>query len=166
MCHCRIPVDVTDTQREPAMSEDRTRTHEGFSAEERAAMKERAKEIKQQGRSRVDKAAKGEQDLLAKIAAMSGSDRVMAERVHAIVQATAPMLEPRTWYGMPAYTLDGTNVCFFQPAEKFQSRYATIGFEAKANLDDGAMWATAFALTEITPDVEARIAALLKQAVS
>lgn len=139
----------------------------GLSAEERAAMKERAKEEKARVRrgSRASK-ADGESDLLAKIAEMQEPDRVIAERVHAIVMATAPSLTPKTWYGMPAYTKDGKNICFFQPAAKFKSRYATLGFEAAANLDDGNMWPTAYALTELTAAEEKRIAELVRQAVS
>ena len=144
-----------------------TKSYEGFSAEERAAMKEHAQQMKKESRrgSKVDKAAAAARDLLAKIAEMPDTDRVMAERVHEIVTTTAPMLAPKLWYGMPAYQLDGKNVCFFQPAAKFTTRYATFGFEEAANLDDGDMWPTSFALTEITPEVEARIAALVKQAV-
>jgi uncharacterized protein YdhG (YjbR/CyaY superfamily) len=138
-----------------------------FTDAERAAMKERAKEVKAAAR-RGPRAGKadGESDLLAKIAEMEEPDRGMAERVHAIVKASAPDLSPRTWYGMPAYAKDGDVVCFFQPAQKFKARYATFGFNEKANLDDGAMWPTAFALLELTADVEARIGALVKQAAS
>ena len=134
------------------------KTTKGFTAEERAAMKERAKELK---------AGKGdgESDVLAKIAEMPKPDRVMAERVHAIVMATAPDLAPRTWYGMPAYAKDGKVVCCFQSAHKFKSRYATLGFSDKANLDKGAMWPTSFALTELTAAEEKKIAALVKSAV-
>jgi uncharacterized protein YdhG (YjbR/CyaY superfamily) len=140
-------------------------TSEGFSAEERAAMKERARELKAEARANKDKAA-GEHDLLAKIAEMSDPDRSMAERLHAIIKASAPELSPKTWYGMPAYARDGKVVCFFTPAQKFNSRYATFGFNDTANLDDGTMWPTSFALTELTAADEARIAALVKQAVS
>lgn len=143
--------------------------HEGFSAEERAAMKDHATELKKAARRRGSAAEKAEaarQDLLAKIAEMSDADRVLAERVHEIITTTAPELAPKLWYGMPAYQRDGKNVCFFQPAGKFKVRYATLGFEEAANLDDGSMWPTAYALTEITPDVEARIAALVKQALA
>jgi uncharacterized protein YdhG (YjbR/CyaY superfamily) len=129
----------------------------GFTAQERAAMKERARELKSDG---------GEADVLAKIAEMQEPDRSMAERLHAIVRDAAPELAPRTWYGMPAYAKDGKVVCFFQNATKFKSRYATFGFSDRAQLDDGAMWATGFALTELNPDVEAWIAALVRQAVS
>jgi uncharacterized protein YdhG (YjbR/CyaY superfamily) len=138
---------------------------EGFSAEERAAMKERARELKAEARANKDKAA-GEHDLLAKIAEMSDPDRAMAERLHAIIKASAPELSPKTWYGMPAYAKDGKVVCYFTPAQKFNSRYATFGFNDTANLDDGTMWPTSFALTELTAVDEARIAALVKQAVS
>ena len=143
-------------------------TYEGFTVEERAAMKEHAQEQKKAARraSRADKAAAAERDVVAKIAEMQDSDRVMAERVHAVVKAGAPGLEPKLWYGMPAYALDGKIVCFFQSAAKFKARYATLGFNDPAKLDEDAMWATAFALTEVTAEVEARIAALVKQAVS
>ena len=140
-------------------------TSEGFSAEERAAMKERARELKAEARANKDKAA-GEHDLLAKIAEMSDPDRSMAERLHAIITASAPDLSPKTWYGMPAYAKDGKVVCYFTPAQKFNSRYATFGFNDAANLDDGTMWPTSFALMELTAADEARIAALVKQAVS
>ncbi|MFI9150219.1 iron chaperone [Streptomyces sp. NPDC053367] len=140
--------------------------YEGFSAEERAAMKEHAQEMKKAARrtSKADKAAEAARDVLAKIAEMPESDRVLAERVHAVVTATAPALAPKLWYGMPAYALDGKVVCFFQSAAKFKARYATLGFNDPAQLDDGPMWATAFALTEVTPEVEARIAALVERA--
>ena len=138
-----------------------------FTDEERAAMKERAKEGKAAARRgpRADK-ADGESDVLAKIAEMPEPDRAMAERLHAIVKASAPALSPRTWYGMPAYAKDGNVVCFFQSAQKFKTRYATFGFSDKANLDEGAMWPTSFALTELTAAAEARIGALVKKAVS
>ena len=131
----------------------------GFTDEERAAMKERAAELK---RSKAD----GEGDLLAKIAEMPEPDRTMAGRIHAIVKASAPELTSRTWYGMPAYAKDGDVVCFYQSAAKFKSRYATFGFSDKAKLDDGEMWPTSFALRKLTAADEARIAALVKQAVS
>jgi uncharacterized protein YdhG (YjbR/CyaY superfamily) len=131
----------------------------GFTPEERAAMKERARELKAE-KSKAD----GESDVLAKIAEMPKADRVMAERIHAIVKASAPDLTPRTWYGMPAYAKDGKVVCFFQSAHKFKTRYATLGFSDKANLDDGAMWPNAFALKELTAAEEARISALVKRA--
>ncbi len=142
-------------------------TSKGFTGEERAAMKERAQELKAEGR-RGSRAAKadGEGDVLAKIAEMKAPDRAMAKRLHAIIKASAPDLSPRTWYGMPAYAKDGKVVCFFQSAEKFKSRYATLGFSDRANLDEGAMWPTSFALKELTAVEEARIGALVKQAVS
>jgi uncharacterized protein YdhG (YjbR/CyaY superfamily) len=141
------------------------KTSKGFTDEERAAMKERAKELKAEARANKDKAA-GENDVLAKIAEMPESDRVMAERLHAIVKANAPILSPKTWYGMPAYAKDGKVVCFFQSAQKFNARYATFGFNDTANLDEGAMWPTSFALKKLTPADEERIAALVKKAVS
>jgi uncharacterized protein YdhG (YjbR/CyaY superfamily) len=137
----------------------------GFTAEERAAMKERARELKAEERANKDKAA-GERDVLAKIAEMQEPDRAMAERLHAIVKASAPGLSPKTWYGMPAYARDGKVVCFFQSAQKFKSRYATLGFSDEANLDDGALWPTSFALKELTAAAEAEIGALVKKAVS
>ena len=140
----------------------------GFTAEERAAMKERAKEIKAEARrgSRADKAAEDESAVLAKIAEMQEPDRAMGERLHALIKASAPALSPRLWYGMPAYAKDGKVLCFFQSADKFKSRYATFGFDDSANLDDGPMWPTSFALKELTPAAEARIAELVKRAVS
>jgi uncharacterized protein YdhG (YjbR/CyaY superfamily) len=138
----------------------------GFTDDERAAMKERAKELKAEARANKNQ-AEGESDVLAKIAEMSEPDRAMAERLHAIVKACAPALSPKTWYGMPAYAnKDGKIVCFFQSAQKFNSRYATFGFNDTANLDEGAMWPTSFALKELTATEEARIAALVKKAVS
>jgi uncharacterized protein YdhG (YjbR/CyaY superfamily) len=141
------------------------KTSEGFTAEERAAMKERAKELKAEARANKDKAA-GERDVLAKIAEMAEPDRAMAERLHAVITASAPDLSPKTWYGMPAYAKDGKIVCFFQSAEKFSARYATLGFSDKANLDEGAMWPTSFALKNLTAAEEAKISALVKRAVS
>ncbi|MEU6378810.1 DUF1801 domain-containing protein [Streptomyces sp. NPDC046909] len=140
--------------------------YDGFTDEERGAMKERAQELKAAAR-RGARAAKPdtESEVLAKIAEMEEADRVLAERVHAIVRANAPELTPKLWYGMPAYASNGKVVCFFQSAQKFKARYATLGFNDLANLDDGAMWATAFALTELTADVEARIGELVKKAV-
>jgi uncharacterized protein YdhG (YjbR/CyaY superfamily) len=135
------------------------KTSEGWTDEERAAMKARAQELK------ADK-ADGESAVLAKIAEMPEADRAMGERLHAIIKASAPALSPRTWYGMPAYAKDGKVVCYFTPASKFNSRYATFGFNDTANLDDGAMWPTSFALTELTAADEARIGALVKKAVS
>lgn len=148
-----------DTQRPPKSSNKQSK---GFTAEERAAMKARAKELKAAA-GRID----GERDVLAKIAEMQQPDRVMAERIHAIVTAAAPNLTPRTWYGMPAYANeDGKVVCHFRDARKFKTRYATFGFSDNANLDDGAIWPTDFAIKELTAEVEKRISALAKQAVS
>ncbi len=140
---------------------------ERFTDEERAAMRERSQEQKREGRRgpRASKAA-GESDVLAKIAEMPASDRALAERLHALIKARAPVLSPKTWYGMPAYAKDGKVVCFFQSAHKFKSRYATFGFSDKANLDEGAMWPTSFALKSLTTAEEKRIGALLKKAVS
>ena len=139
---------------------------DGFTDEERAAMKERAQELKAESRrgTRAGK-ADGERDVLAKIAEMPQPDRAMAERLHAIVKASAPSLSPKTWYGMPAYAKDGKVVCFFQSAQKFKSRYATFGFSDEANLDEGAMWPTSFALKELTAAEEKKIASLVKKAV-
>lgn len=141
--------------------------YDGFTDEERALMKERAHELKAESRrgSRRAKAG-GESDVLAKIAEMPEADRAMAERIHAIVKASAPDLVPKTWYGMPAYARDGKVVCYFQSSHKFKSRYATFGFDEAANLDDGTMWPTSFALTELTAANEAKISALVKKAVS
>ena len=141
---------------------------EGFTAEERAAMKDRAKEVKAASRrgKRAAKEEDGAREVLAKIAEMTGPDRVMSERLHAVIMASVPDLSPRLWYGMPAYARDGQMICFFQPAAKFKSRYATLGFSDKANLDEGAMWPASDALTELTAAAEARIGALVKQAVS
>jgi len=138
-----------------------------FTDDERAAMKERARELKAEER-RGPRAGKadGESELLSKIAEMREPDRVMAERLHAIIKAAAPVLSPRTWYGMPAYAKDGNVVCFFQSGQKFKTRYATFGFSDKANLDEGDMWPTAFALKKLTAAGEARIAELVKKAVS
>jgi len=133
----------------------------GFTDEERAAMKARARELKAEAR-----AADGERDVLAAIAELPEPDRAMAERLHAIIKASAPALSPRTWYGMPAYALDGKVVCFFQSGQKFKTRYATLGFSDKANLDAGAMWPTSFALKELTAAAEKKIGALVKKAVS
>jgi uncharacterized protein YdhG (YjbR/CyaY superfamily) len=139
----------------------RDKASKGFSNEEKAAMRERAKELKA-----AQENADGESDVLAKIAEMDEGDRAMAERVHAIIKAAGPNLTPRTWYGMPAYSKDGNVVCFFKNAQKFKTRYATLGFSDKANLDDGAIWPTDFAVMELTADVEARIGALVKKAMS
>jgi uncharacterized protein YdhG (YjbR/CyaY superfamily) len=157
-----------DTQKSAKRTTATGKTSEGFTAEERAAMKERAQELKAEARRgpRADK-ADGESAVLAKIAEMPEPDRAMAKRLHAIVKASAPALSPKTWYGMPAYAnKDGKVVCFFQSADKFKSRYATFGFNDEANLDEGAMWPTAFALKELTAAEEARISALVKKAVS
>jgi uncharacterized protein YdhG (YjbR/CyaY superfamily) len=135
-----------------------------FTEEERDAMKERARELKAEARR--GPGASGESDVLEKIAEMEGPDRDLAERLHALITTTAPALTPRTWYGMPAYARDGKVVCFFQPGRKFKTRYATLGFSDRASLDDGAMWPTSFALTELTAADEARIAELVKKAVS
>ena len=141
---------------------------DGFTEDERAAMKEHAKEMKASARRSGSKTAQAdaEADVLAKIAEMTDSDRVLAERLHAIVKDTAPELAARTYYGMPAYAKDGKVVCFFKPAKKFKVRYAELGFNDAARLDEGDMWPTAYALTELTPSVEARIAELVKKAVS
>jgi uncharacterized protein YdhG (YjbR/CyaY superfamily) len=154
----------TGTQQSPKSTTGKA--SKGFTAEERAAMKARAQELKAEARANKDKAA-GESALLAAIAAMPGPDRAKAERLHAIITASAPDLSPKTWYGMPAYANKGGKiVCFFQSADKFKYRYATFGFNDTANLDDGTMWPTAFALTELTAADEARIGALVKKAVS
>jgi uncharacterized protein YdhG (YjbR/CyaY superfamily) len=141
-----------------------TTKSKGFTAEERAAMKERVRELKAEERQEKDRAA-GEKDVLAKIAEMPRADRAMAKRIHAIVAANAPDLSPKTWYGMPAYAKDGKVVCFFQSAEKFNSRYATFGFNDTANLDKGVMWPTSFALKKVSAAEEKKIAALVKKAV-
>jgi len=142
-----------------------TEGYDGFTDDERAAMKERAKELKTRSR-RGTAAADPKAEVLAKIAEMSRSDRVIAERLHAVITASAPGLEPKLWYGMPAYARDGKVVCFFQSAAKFKARYATLGFSDEAHLDDGGLWPTSFALAELTPDTESRIGALIAQAVS
>jgi len=138
----------------------------GFSAEERAAMKQRAQELKAESRPGTRSTRDGESDVSAKIAEMPEPDRQMALRLHEIVKASAPVLSPKTWYGMPAYALDGKVVCFFQAASKFSARYASFGFNDTAKLDEGDMWPTSFALKELTSTVEERIAALVKKAVS
>jgi len=151
----------------PQGSAKRTTTRgasDGFTADERAAMKARAQELKAEARANRSR-ADGERDVLAKIAEMRGSDRAMAERLHAIVTANAPTLSPKTWYGMPAYAKDGKVVCFFQSAEKFDARYATFGFSDQANLDAGSMWPTSFALKELTAADEAKIVRLVKKSV-
>ncbi len=158
---------MKDTKRSTKGTAATDKKSEGFTDEERAAMKERAEELKASAR-RGPRAGKadGEHDVLAKIAEMPEPDRAMAARLHAIVKGSAPALSPRTWYGMPAYALDGKVVCFFQSAQKFKTRYATFGFSDAANLDEGAMWPTAFALGTLTAAEEARIGALVTKAVS
>jgi uncharacterized protein YdhG (YjbR/CyaY superfamily) len=142
-------------------------TSEGFTDEERAAMRERAKELKAAARPGASGGKAGDESaVLAKIAEMSASDRALAERLHAIIKASAPGLSPKLWYGMPAYAKDGNVVCFFQAAQKFKTRYSTLGFSDKAHLDEGDMWPTAFALKELTAAGEVRIGALVKSAVS
>ncbi len=143
----------------------KTKASKGFTDDEQAAMKERAQELKAARRPRAGK-ADGESDVLAKIAEMPEPDRAIADRLHAIIKASAPGLSPRTWYGMPAYAKDGKVVCFFQSSHKFKTRYATFGFSDKAKLDEGSMWPSAFALKELTAAEEARIGALVKKAVS
>jgi len=150
---------MTTTQKSATSTTGKASTP--FSAEERAAMRERAKELKA-AQSKADEAS----DCLAKIAEMQGSDRTMADRLHALITDSAPDLAPKTWYGMPAYAKDGTIICFFKSAQKFNTRYATLGFSDKAHLDEGTMWPTDFALKELTAAAEARIVALVKQAVS
>jgi uncharacterized protein YdhG (YjbR/CyaY superfamily) len=158
---------MTDTQTSARRTAARNPSSTVWTDEERAAMQEHAKEMKTAARRGRSGKADGEADVLAKIAEMPEADRVMAERIHAIVKATAPQLSPRTWYGMPAYANeDGKVVCFFTPAAKFKERYATLGFNATANLDDGSMWPTSWALTELTPADEATIGDLVKRAVS
>jgi hypothetical protein len=158
---------MRNTQQTAKSATTKNKSFDGFTDEERAAMKDHAEELKAASR-RGPRATKadGESDLLAKVAAMSQPDRAMAERLHALIKETAPDLSPRTWYGMPAYAKDGNVICFFQPAEKFKARFATLGFSDKANLDDGTMWPVYYALKELTAANEARIAALIKQAVS
>jgi uncharacterized protein YdhG (YjbR/CyaY superfamily) len=157
---------MTDTQQSAKTSTATDKTFTGLTDEERGAMKERTKELKTEARrGRRAGKADAEREVLAKIAELPESDRAMAERLHAIIKASVPALSPKTWYGMPAYAKDGKVVCFFQAAQKFKTRYATFGFNDTANLDDGTMWPTAFALTELTAADEARIAALVKKAV-
>lgn len=146
-------------------TETTTNKYKGFSEEERAAMKERAKEQKAEARVNKDR-AEGESDVLAKIAEMPEPDRSMATRIHEIIKESAPTLAPKTWYGMPAYARDGKIVCSFRPAPKFNTRYATFSFEDSAKLDEGVLWATAFALKELTAEGEAKIAELVKKAVN
>jgi uncharacterized protein YdhG (YjbR/CyaY superfamily) len=158
---------MTESKRSAKSTSAAGKTPKGFTAEELAAMKEHVQELKAAARRgpRADK-EDGEREVLAKIAEMPEPDRAMAERLHAIIKASAPGLSPRTWYGMPAYAKDDKVVCFFQSAQKFKTRYATFGFSDKANVDEGEMWPTAFALKELTAAGEARIAALVKKAVS
>ena len=158
---------MNDTQRSAQGTAATEKKYEGFTDEERGAMKERAKELKADA-SRGPRGKKTDEEsaVLAKIAEMTESDRQMAERLHAVIKASAPELSPKLWYGMPAYAKDGKVVCFFQPAQKFKARYATFGFNDAANLDDGAMWPTAFALLKLTAADEATIAAIVKKAVS
>ena len=154
-----MAVDDKKTTIKPA------KASKGFTDEERAAIRERAQELKAEARANKNK-AEGESAALAAISALPAPDRALAERLHAIITASAPALAPKTWYGMPAYAKDGKIVCFFQPAEKFKTRYATLGFNDVARLDDGALWPVAYALKELTAADEARIAALVKQAAS
>jgi uncharacterized protein YdhG (YjbR/CyaY superfamily) len=154
-----------DTQKSTKSSASTGARSKRFTDEERAAMRERAKELKAEARADANRAA-GEHSVLAAIAAMEGPDRALAEQIHALVKDSAPHLSPKTWYGMPAYAKDGKVVCFFQSAQKFKTRYATLGFSDQANLDEGALWPTSFALTELTAADQARIAALVKKAVS
>jgi len=159
---------MNDTQKSARSAAGSGKTREGFTAEERAAMKDRAQELhtaRRRSGSRAATAVDEESDVLAKIAEMQDKDRAMAERLHAVIKASVPDLSPRLWYGMPAYAKDGNVVCFFQPATKFKTRYATLGFSDKANLDDGSMWPTYYALTKLTAADEARIRALVQQAV-
>jgi hypothetical protein len=158
---------MKDTQKSAKSTTATGKTSKGFTDEERVAMKDRVQEVKAAARRgpRADK-ADGESEVLAKIAEMGEPDRAMAKRLHALIRASAPALSPRLWYGMPAYAKDGKVVCFFQSAQKFKTRYATLGFSDEANLDEGAMWPAAFALKKLTAADEARIGALVKKAVS
>ena len=156
---------MNDTKKSATRTAERDTSSQAWTAEERAAMKERAKEMKAEARANKNR-ADGEADLLAKIAEMPKSDRVMAERIHAVITANAPILSPKTWYGMPAYAKDDKVVCFFQAADKFKARYATFGFNDTAKLDEGSMWPTSWALTKLTAADEATIGALVKKAVS
>jgi hypothetical protein len=158
---------MSDTQKSAKSTAAKNKTYGGFTDEERSAMKERAKELKAPARrgSRGGK-ADGESEILAKIAEMTEPDRGLAERLHAVIKASAPGISSTTWYGMPAYAKDGKVICFFQPAQKFKTRYATLGFSDKANLDEGAMWPVYYALTELTAADEERIGALVQKAVS
>ena len=154
-----------DTQKSAKSTTAINRKSKGFTDEEKAAMRNRAQELKAEARANKDK-AEGKSAVLAAIAAMREPDRAMAKRLHAIIKASAPALSPKTWYGMPAYAKDGKVVCFFQSGQKFKTRYATLGFSDTANLDEGALWPVAFALKELTAAEEARIGALVKKAVS
>jgi uncharacterized protein YdhG (YjbR/CyaY superfamily) len=157
---------MNDTKKSATSTSATRKASKGFTDEEKAAMRERAKELKAEARASKDK-AEGERDVLAKIAEMPDADRVMGERIHAVIKANAPSLTPRTWYGMPAYAnQDGKVVCFFTPAAKFKERYATFGFNADAHLDEGTMWPTSWALTKLTAGDEAKIGALVKKAVA
>jgi uncharacterized protein YdhG (YjbR/CyaY superfamily) len=158
---------MKDTRKTANSTAGGEKTFQGFTEEERAAMKDRAQELKAAARrgSRANK-ADGEREVLAKIAEMREPDRVLAERLHTLIKASVPALSPRLWYGMPAYAKDGKLICFFQTAEKFKARYATLGFSDNANLDEGSMWPTSFALTELTAVDVARIEELLKRAAS
>jgi uncharacterized protein YdhG (YjbR/CyaY superfamily) len=161
-----VPMSPSKTPQKPVTGTTaRKRKADGFTAEERAAMKERSQELKAAARANNGE-TDGEKDVLAKIAEMAEADRAIAERVHAILTANAPDLAPRTWYGMPAYAKDGKVLCFFKPAQKFKTRYATLGFSDKANLDKGAMWPVEFALKELTATEETMISALLEKALS
>jgi hypothetical protein len=152
---------MKDTQKSAESTTARRKLYEGFTAEERAAMKDRAQELKAAAAKE-----EGESAVLAKIAEMTEPDRAMGGRLHAVIMASAPALSPRLWYGMPAYAIDGKIVCHFQPAQKFKTRYATLGFSGRASLDEGAMWPVAFALAELTAADEARIGGLVKRAVT
>jgi uncharacterized protein YdhG (YjbR/CyaY superfamily) len=156
---------VRSTSKTSVKTTTTTKSSKGFTAEERAAMKTRAQELKAEERANKDRAA-GEREVLAAIAAMKEPDRSMAKRLHAVVKASAPELSPKTWYGMPAYARDGKVVCFFQSAQKFKTRYATLGFNDAARLDDGPLWPVAFAVKELSATTEARIGALVQKAVS
>ena len=157
---------MKDTQRTAKRTTAADQTYDGFTADERGAMKERARELKATSRRNAAPKGDDEADLLAKIAEMTDPDRTMAERLHAVIRTNAPGLAPKLWYGMPAYARDGKVVCFFQPAQKFKTRYATLGFNDPAHLDEGTMWPTAFALTTLTAADEARIGALVRKAAS
>ena len=158
---------MNDATQSGNSSADNKKTPQAFTADERAAMKERAKEVRGAARrSQRPTKEDDENEVLAKIAEMRESDRAIAERLHSVITANAPTLSPKLWYGMPAYARDGKLICFFQPAQKFKTRYATLGFNDSAHLDDGALWPVAYALTAVTAAAEARLAALVKQAVS